>query len=251
MNLGEELINAISPQNLLNINIFGISIPVSDTVVITWVLMLVIITAAFILTRSMKVIPEGKQNFIEWVVEAINSFARTNIGHHWEHFAAYLGTVLLFLLVANTISVFSVIPSAEEMYNLTHLEIFEKIPSITIRPPTRDINVTSCMAIMSIILVLFSGIIIKKPAGWIRSFVEPIPVIAPFKVLDYFIRPLSLCFRLFGNILGAFIIMELIYFAVPVMVPAGLSVYFDLFDGALQAYIFAFLTSLYIAEAIE
>lgn len=251
MNLGEELLKAINPQDLFYINIFRVSIPVSDTVVITWVVMVVIIAAAFVLTRGMKAIPIGKQNFIEWVVETVNGFARTNIGHHWEHFAPYLGTVLLFLLIANTISVFSVIPSAEEMFSLTHLEIFEKIPSIRIRPPTRDINVTSCMAIMSIVLVLFSGIIIKKPAGWIRSFVEPIPVIAPFKVLDYFIRPLSLCFRLFGNILGAFIVMELIYFAAPALIPAGLSVYFDLFDGALQAYIFVFLTSLYISEAIE
>lgn len=196
-------------------------------------------------------IPEGKQNFTEWGVETLNSFVKTNIGHHWEHFASYLGTVFLFLLFANTISIFNVIPGAEELYKLTHLELFNNIPNIEFRPPTKDINVTSCMAIMSIILVLVSGILIKKPRGFIKSFFEPIPVIAPFKVLDYFIRPLSLCLRLFGNILGAFVIMELIYFAIPVIVPAGLSIYFDIFDGALQAYIFVFLTSLYIGEAIE
>lgn len=251
MNLSEELVNVINPHDLFNITVFGISIPVSDTVVITWVVMAFLIIAAILMTRGMKTIPEGKQNFIEWIVEAINGFVKTNIGHHWQHFASYLGTVFLFLIAANTISIFNVIPGAEELYKLTHLELFENIPNIKLRPPTRDVNVTSCMAIMSIILVLISGILIKKPVGWIKSFFEPSPVIAPFKVLDYFIRPMSLCLRLFGNILGAFVIMELVYMAIPVLIPAGLSIYFDLFDGALQAYIFVFLTSLYIGEAVE
>jgi len=251
MNLGEELINAISPHNLFNINIFGLSIPVTDTVMTTWLIMAFLIIAAVALTRNMKLIPAGKQNLTEWVVEFINNFIKSNIGHHWEHFSAYLGTVLIFLLFANVISIFNIIPSAEELYKLTHLSIFEKMPSYSIRPPTRDINVTACLALMSIILTLFSGIVIKRPKAWLKSFAEPVPIIAPFKVLDYFIRPTSLCFRLFGNILGAFIIMELIIIVMPAIFPAALSIYFDLFDGALQAYVFVFLTSIYIAEAIE
>jgi F-type H+-transporting ATPase subunit a len=86
-----------------------------------------------------------------------------------------------------------------------------------------------------------------------------VPILFPFKVLEYVIKPASLCLRLFGNILAAFTIMELIYFAVksfvglvvPAFLPAFFSVYFDLFDGLLQAYIFSFLTCLYIGEAIE
>ena len=66
-----------------------------------------------------------------------------------------------------------------------------------------------------------------------------------------FTRPLSLCMRLFGNVLGAFVIMELIKIVVPVFLPAVFSLYFDLFDGLLQAYVFVFLTSMYISEAIE
>jgi F-type H+-transporting ATPase subunit a len=79
----------------------------------------------------------------------------------------------------------------------------------------------------------------------------PVPVMLPFNILEYFIKPLSLALRLFGNILGAFIVMELIYMALPVVAPAALSLYFDLFDGVLQAYVFMLLTSLYIAEAVE
>jgi F-type H+-transporting ATPase subunit a len=107
------------------------------------------------------------------------------------------------------------------------------------------------MAIMSIVLILFAGIRFKGIKGWLKSFIEPVPFLLPFKILEYGIKPLSLCLRLFGNILAAFIIMELVYFAFPMIVPGVLSIYFDLFDGILQAYVFVFLTSLFIGEAVE
>ena len=77
------------------------------------------------------------------------------------------------------------------------------------------------------------------------------PLIAPINILEVFIRPLSLCMRLFGNILGGFVVMELIKIVVPMVVPVPFSFYFDIFDGLIQAYVFAFLTSLFIKEAIE
>ena len=72
----------------------------------------------------------------------------------------------------------------------------------------------------------------------------------PMNILELFIKPLSLCMRLFGNILGAYIIMELIIYCVPAVVPLAASAYFDIFDGLLQAYVFCFLTSLFIQESI-
>ena len=76
-------------------------------------------------------------------------------------------------------------------------------------------------------------------------------VIAPMNVLELAIRPLSLCMRLFGNILGATVIMELLKHLIPVGFPVPFSLYFDIFDGLIQAYVFVFLTSLYIKEAVE
>ena len=87
--------------------------------------------------------------------------------------------------------------------------------------------------------------------GWLKSFAEPVPIILPINILEVFIRPLSLCMRLFGNVLGAFVVMELIKLLVPVVVPVAFSCYFDIFDGLIQAYVFVFLTSLFIKEAIE
>ena len=104
------------------------------------------------------------------------------------------------------------------------------------KPPTKDLNVTAALALMSIILVEAAGIRKKGVGGWIKSFTEPIAIVTPINILEVFIKPLSLCMRLFGNVLGAFVIF---------------SFYFDVFDGLIQAYVFVFLTSMYIKEAIE
>jgi F-type H+-transporting ATPase subunit a len=118
-------------------------------------------------------------------------------------------------------------------------------------PPTMDLNTTIGLALIAIIMVEVAGIRARRFGGWLKSFAQPVAVITPMNVLEVGIRPLSLCMRLFGNILGATIIMELLKLAVPVFVPALLSIYFDFFDGFLQAYVFIFLTSLYIKEATE
>ena len=76
-------------------------------------------------------------------------------------------------------------------------------------------------------------------------------IIAPINFLEIFIRPLSLCMRLFGNVVGAFVVMKLIEQLLPVGLPVVFSLYFDIFDGLIQAYVFVFLTSLFIKEAVE
>lgn len=251
MSIGERLTEAISPRNLFDINVFGFKVPVSDTVVIMWIIMAFLILFAFIITRNMKLVPEGKQNLAEVIVDFVNSLCKSNIGHSWKLFAPYLGTVILFLAFADMIAIFNIIPNWEQLYDLTHIEFLRHLPELEIKPPTRDINVTAAMAIMSIAVVAIGGIIVKKPSGWLKSFLHPVPIILPFKILDYFIRPTSLCLRLFGNILGAFIVMELAYIAFAPIFPGFLSFYFDIFDGLIQAYVFVFLTSFYIAESVE
>jgi len=234
--MGEKLIEAMKSHTMFTINLFGLKIEITDVVVSMWVIMAVMIVLAIVLTRNLKSVPGKKQNVAEVIVEFINNMVKDAIGaHHWKAFAPYLGTVMLFLIFANTISIFNIIPGE----------------GFKLRPPTRNINVTVCMALMSISVVIYAGIRYKKFGGWLKSFIRPTPVMLPFNILEYFIKPLSLALRLFGNILGAFIVMELIYMALPVIAPAALSIYFDLFDGILQAYVFMLLTSLYIAEAVE
>ena len=149
------------------------------------------------------------------------------IGEEAKEYVPYLVSVLIYIALSNVIGLFG------------------------LKPPTKDLNVTVALSLMSIILIEASGIRKKGVKKWFKSFAEPVAVIAPINVLEIFIRPLSLCMRLFGNVLGAFVIMELIKQILPVGLPLPFSFYFDIFDGLIQAYVFVFLTSLFIKEAVE
>lgn len=249
-----ETKNVLGANDIFTIHIFGFNIPVSDSIIMMWLIMAVIIILAFIFTRNLKKIPDGKQNVTEMIVEAINNLIKGNIGHNWRPFAPYFGTIILFLAFANTVSLFSLLPTAKELYSLTGLKFFENLPEFAILPPTKDYNVTLAMALMSVSLVLFSGIKFKGIKGWLKGFLYPTPVMLPFHILDYGTRTLSLSLRLFGNIFAGFIILELLYNAaispVKLLIPIASGV-FDIADALLQAYIFVFLSSIYISEAVE
>ena len=109
---------------------------------------------------------------------------------------------------------------------------------------------TAALALMSIVLIEYAGVRARGGAGFLKSLAAPTPIMTPMNILEIAIRPTSLCMRLFGNVLGAFVIMELIKLVVPVFVPAIFSLYFDLFDGLIQTYVFVFLTALFMKESI-
>ena len=91
----------------------------------------------------------------------------------------------------------------------------------------------------------------KGIKGYIKHFTEPVAMITPINILEIAIRPMSLCMRLFGNVFGAFVVMELIKLIAPVIIPIPFSMFFDIFDGLLQAYIFVFLTAIFMNNEME
>lgn len=205
---------------------FGIQI--STAIVTTWGIMAVLMILTLIFVRNLKVIPTSKSQIaVEMLVKFINDFFIGILGEEGKQYVPYLGTVLIYIVVANISGIFGVVP------------------------PTKDLNVTAALAIMSIILIEFSGIRKKGIKGWLKSFIEPMPILLPINILEVGIRPLSLCMRLFGNVLGADLVMLMIKFILPAAVPMLFSMYFDFFDGAIQAYVFVFLTSLFMAEKME
>jgi len=105
--LNAELNNAMLPHNMFSFNLFGYTVPVSDTVITTWLIMAILIFASLLLTKKMYLVPVGKQNAIESLVGFVNNLAKDAIGHHWKPFAPYIGTVILFLIFANTISCYN------------------------------------------------------------------------------------------------------------------------------------------------
>lgn len=224
--LAEELIDQLNPKVCFEIPIFG-GIPVSQSVVATWGIMFILTLASIILVRNLKVVPGRKQLALEIAVSGVLRMFDNILGKDGRPYVMYLSTVLIYIGIANITGV------------------------VGVAPPTKDLNVTAALAVMSILLIEYAGIRKKGVGGWIRSFAQPIAVIAPFNILDVFTRPISLCMRLFGNVLGAFVIMQLIDIVAPVIVPVPLSLYFDFFDGFIQAYVFVFLTSLFLREALD
>ena len=225
--IANELLEELNCDTAFTIPVFG-GIEVAESVVITWVIMAFMLILAICMTRNLKVQNPGKRQVIlETAVCGLQNMVKGIIGEEGAGYVPYLVTVIVYIGISNSIGLFGM------------------------KPPTKDLNVTGALAIMSIILIEYSGIHAKGVKRWAKSFAEPVAVVAPLNVLEIFIRPLSLCMRLFGNVLGAFVVMELLKIIMPAILPIPFSLYFDIFDGLIQAYVFVFLTSLFIKEAIE
>ena len=225
MGISEELNHSLDYMTNA-ITVGGITIP--QGVYTTWIIMIALVALSIWFTRHMELNPTKKrQILIESFIQLIYGALYSILGEQGKKYIPYLLTVMLYLGAANMIGIFG------------------------LTPPTKDLNVTVALAVISIILVEYAGIRTKGVGGWLKSFTQPVAMITPLNVLEIFIKPLSLCMRLFGNILGAYIIMELLKYVAPAVAPMAASLYFDLFDAFLQAYVFVFLTSLYIKEAME
>lgn len=226
-NISDKIANAMQTETVFTIPLFG-GIDVDEGVVVTWIIMAVMIILAIVLTRNFSVSNISKrQATMELIVTKLEGLFANILGEDAKKYTPYLITVLLYISISDVFGIFG------------------------FKPPTKDFNVTIALALMSIVLVQIAGIRKRKIGGWLKSFAQPMVLVAPFNILDLVTRPLSLCMRLFGNILGSFIIMTLLEVVAPVVVPAIFSIYFDFFDGLLQAYVFVFLTSIYLKEAVE
>ena len=201
---------------------------INRSIVMSWIVILILTLFILFITNDMKVHNiSTRQAIAELIVEKLRGITHGMLGDEGIIYRDYMVVVLVFIGASNLVGLFGQ------------------------TPPTMDLNVTAALSIMSIILVEAAGIKQKGVRKWAKSFTQPMAIITPMNILELAIRPLSLCMRLFGNIIGATVIMELLKMAVPVIVPAAFSLYFDIFDGLIQAYVFVFLTSLYIKEAIE
>ena len=234
---------ALDIKTIFSFSLFGFKLPITETVIVSWAVMLILIIASFILTRRLKEIPTGPQAILETAVEFLNNFAKNQFGSFSKYLAPYIGSLFLFLLTANIIGVLSPV----EIKAFGH----EFFPPFMIRPPTRDINVTAAFAVISILLVLVCGFAARGFLGWFKRLLHPLPMMLPFNIMEYGTRLISLALRLFGNILGGYVLMHLIEGLFPLALPMVFSLYFDFFDGMIQAAIFVFLTSLYLSEAVK
>lgn len=202
----------------------------SETVIVTWLIMVFLVTFFFFATRKLKTVPGKFQAAIEVLVEAINGLVKQTMGEKNKKFAPYIGTLLLFIACANLAGL------------------------VGLRPPTADVNTTMALSIMTFLAIHGFGVR-SKGLGYFKGFLEPFPLLLPLNIIGELATPISLGFRLFGNIVGGLIIMNLLYSALGwfalIPVPAVLHIYFDLFAGILQSFIFCMLTMVFISMAID
>ena len=223
----ESLVSELGNKTAFTIPVLG-GIPVADSVVVSWIIMALLTVLSLVLTRRLSVRSPGRvQAALEWAVQFLNGFVKTNIGSRWRPFAPWLGTVALSIGLSNLIG----------------------IDGLT--PPTKDISVTTALAVLSMLLIYGAQFRYNGLLGGLKKFAEPMPLLLPINLMEVVIRPLALCMRLFGNILGAYIIMEMLKFVAPAVLPAVFSIYFDLFDGLIQTVVFVFLTTLFTGEGIK
>lgn len=223
---GEEITKALHVDTMFSF--MGGRITINESIVTMWIVMAVMIVWMIIARSRLSVDnPKRGQIALEMFFKKLYNFMLRMTGENGKQYIPYIIMLFIFISVSNMFPIFG------------------------FKPPTKDLNMTVALAVITIVLVEYAGIRHRGVKGWAKAFAKPAAMATPFNILDIIIRPFSLCMRLMGNMLGGFAIMKLIETAVPMVVPAFASLYFDIFDGLLQAFVFCFLTAIYIGEAVE
>jgi F-type H+-transporting ATPase subunit a len=210
----------------------------------TWIVIGILFVVAFSTTRNLQSASggppgngmSGGQNFIEFVLEFIRDIAKTQIEHDSLKWVPFIGTLFLFIFVSNWSGA------------LVPWRIFE-LPNGELGAPTNDINTTVALALLTSVAYFYAGLT-KKGLNYFGRYVQPTPILFPINVLEDFTKPLSLSFRLFGNILADELVVAVLITLVPLVIPIPL-IFLGLFTSAIQALIFATLAGAYIGEALE
>ena len=231
------------------IELFG-GIKLSASIVIGWI----IIIAAFFfcrwLTKDLKKVPDTKRQAVaEMLVTTMNKMVDENMGAGMRVYAPYLATIFVFALIGALVSL------------------------LGIRSMTVDINVTATWAVMSFVLITYNKIEANGFKGYLKGLASP-AILTPFNILSEVATPVAMALRMFGNMAGGMIITTMLYAALgaassavysligfsadtyyfsifQVGIPAVLSLYFDLFSGVIQSYVFIMLTMAYIKNGRE
>jgi len=191
----------------------------------------IMIFALVVRRRFMKAdeIPTGLQNVMEFVVETLNGFVNSSMGKHGKKYMNYVGTLFLFVLFSNISGLFG------------------------LRPPTADFGTTFSLALITFVMIQYNNIRYNKIGAFTGLF-QPLPFLFPINLIGEIATPVSMSLRLFGNVMAGTVMMALFYGLLPIFVkigiPAALHAYFDLFSGAIQAYVFAMLTMVFVTDKI-
>ncbi len=221
-------------QYLQEIKINGVSVYITTTHVALLIVSLFIIILAVIANRVIaKADPDATpgtfQNIVDLVVEMLGNMVDGLMGTNAKRFVNYISSIFIFILISNISGLFG------------------------LRPPTADYGVTLPLALFTFCIIHYCGIKKNKTKHFTNLF-QPVALLFPINVISEVATPLSLSVRLFGNIMSGTVLMGLVYGMFPIFaklgIPAVMHIYFDIFSGCIQAYVFCMLTMVYVNDKI-
>ncbi len=221
----------LDAREVFEFTVFDHTFIVTMSIVLQWVIMAVIIVSVLLLTRNLEKIPTKRQTVVEMAVNLFNGLVCSNMGNEYKKsFVPFIGTLGIFIVCMN----------------LTGLVGFA--------PSTKDLNVTLTLALVSAFVINANAIAHNGVGGYLHSYIKPYPFMLPMNLIEKFTVPLSLCLRLFINMLVGVIFMELIYIAMgrfAFILPVPMHFFFDLFVAVIQTYVFIMLTIVFTKTAAE
>ena len=218
-------------HGVFSYELFGQTLWITTSHVCIAIVLLVLFVFIFLANRAIKKgteVPGGFQNVVEFIVESLDGIVKSTMGKSAPAFRNYIGTICIFILVSNISGLFG------------------------LRPPTADYGTTLALGLMTFTLIHFNKFKHQKVKGVIKGLCDPWPIWAPINIIGDVAVPISLSLRLFANVLSGVVMMALIYGLLGKLAliwPAALHVYFDLFSGCIQTYVFCMLTMTYISDA--
>ncbi|MBO4376261.1 MAG: F0F1 ATP synthase subunit A [Lachnospiraceae bacterium] len=222
-------------HGIFQYDFFGHKVWITTTHACLFIIVLGLTIFSLIVNRKLKKateVPKGLQNVVEMLIDFLDGMIKSTMGKHAKVFRNYIGTIAIFILVCN----------------LSGL--------LGLRPPTADYGVTFPMGVATFLIVHFLEFKHHKPLELWADKCSPLPpwlpVWLPVTLIGDFAVPISLSLRLFANVLSGTVMMSLIYGLLKYIAvgwPAALHVYFDIFSGAIQTYVFCMLTMTYITSA--
>jgi len=205
--------------------------------IVIWFVIAILLILSLLGTKDADRIPHGFQNFMEAAIDFVTDIARDQIGESfYKGWIPFIGTLFFFIFGCNWAG--AVIPW--KVIELSEGEL---------AAPTNDINTTVALALLTSFAYFYAGLS-KKGLGYFKRYIQPIPLLLPINILEDFTKPLSLSFRLFGNVLADELTISVLTSLVPLVVPLPIML-LGIFAGSVQALIFSTLAAAYIAEALE
>ena len=237
---------------LFNIPIFG-GIPITETIVNTWIVMALIVGLCIFLTHGMQVHARTKRQVVaEYLVGMVRNMVKSNMGERFMHYVPFIGALFSLAMLSSLISM------------------------VGMFAPTGDLSTCVGWAVLVFVVITYYKIRTQHIGGYLKGFTQPVFIMTPLNMISEVATPISIAFRLFGNIASGSVVTLLLYGGlaalssgllglipgavgevlslIPIFqlgIPAILSIYFDLFTSVLQAFIFCMLTMMYIKLACE